>query len=94
LVLRDSQLVQLVEETDIATGQFDSSTIPNDDRYLAEVLHSFPSAALITTDQTLREEITQLGLKAVLFHDDVNAAINAAEALETLPPPQATNPAD
>jgi hypothetical protein len=83
LVLRNSQLVQLVEETDILWDEFDLSTVPGDDRYLAEVLHSFPSAVLVTTDQFLRDQLTNLALKAVLFQDDVDAALRAAEILDT-----------
>lgn len=81
LVLRNSRLVQLVEETDIVGDEFDFSTIPEDDRYLAEVLHSFPSAVLVTTDEFLRDQLMLLNLKAVLFRDDVPAVVAKAEEL-------------
>ena len=82
LVVRDSQLVQLVEETQIIPSGLDLATIPRDDHYLVEVLNSFPSAVLITTDQFLQEQIILLGLRAVLFRDDVEAALAAVDAFE------------
>jgi hypothetical protein len=80
LVLRNSQLVRLIEEEDVLEDDFDFSVVPEDDLYLAEVLHSFPSAVLVTTDVFLRDQLLNLGLKAVLFRDDIDAALQAVEA--------------
>lgn len=84
LVLRNSQLVQLVEETDILRDEFDISTVPEDDRYLAEVLHSFPAAVLVTTDAFLRNQLINLGLKAVLFQDNVEEIWQVVEVFDAL----------
>jgi len=81
LVLRDFQMVRLIEEGDLTGQECDLSSIPADDRYLVEVLLSFPSAVLITTDEFLRDQVVALGLRAVLFRDNIALALNGAEAL-------------
>lgn len=81
LNLRDLTLVRLVEEEEIQTEGLDLSTIPLDDRYLVEVLHSFPESILISTDAFLVEQVTHLNLRAVLFQDNVDAVLQRAEEL-------------
>jgi hypothetical protein len=48
---------------------------------LVETLFSFPEAVLISTDGFLVHQVNHLNLKAVLFKDDVNGALQAAERL-------------
>ena len=81
LNLRDFTLVRIVEESEIQTAGLDLATIPADDRYLVETLYSFPEAVLISTDGFLVQQVNHLNLKAVLFKDDVNATLQAAERL-------------
>jgi hypothetical protein len=81
LNLRDFTMVRLVEEHEIQTEGLDLSTIPMDDRYLVEVLHSFPESVLISTDTFLVEQVNHLHLRAVLFQDDVYAALRRAEEM-------------
>jgi hypothetical protein len=81
MTLRDFTMVQLVDEREIIAEIPDLNTIPKDDRYLAEVLYSFSQAVLISTDAFLVEQVTHLNLKAVLFQDDINAALQRAEEL-------------
>ncbi|HEV2991945.1 MAG TPA: hypothetical protein VG759_26145 [Candidatus Angelobacter sp.] len=79
--MRDFTLVRIVEESEIQTEGLDLATIPLDDRYLVETLYSFPEAVLISTDGFLVHQVNHLNLKAVLFKDDVNGALQAAERL-------------
>jgi|SRR5579859_1867198 len=81
LTLRDSTIVRLVEEHEVRTEGLDLSTIPMDDRYLVEVLHSFPESVLISTDAFLVEQVNHLHLRAVLFQDDVHDALRKAEEM-------------
>jgi hypothetical protein len=79
MTLRDFTMVRLVEEHEIQTEGLNLDAIPVDDRYLVEVLHSFPESVLISTDAFLVEQVNNLHLRAVLFQDDVNAALLRAE---------------
>jgi len=78
MTLRDFTTVQLVDEREIETESLDLSRVPPDDRYLVEVLNSFPEAVLISTDAFLVEQGNLLKLKAVLFQDDVNIVLQRA----------------
>ena len=78
MTLRDSMMVQFVDEHEINAEIPVLSTIPRDDRYLVEVLYSFPEAVLISTDAFLVEQVKLLKLKAVLFEDNVNAVLQKA----------------
>jgi hypothetical protein len=81
MTLRDFTMVRIVEEHEVRTEGLDLSTIPMDDRYLVEVLYSFPECVLISTDAFLVEQVNHLHLRAVLFQDDVNAALLRAEEM-------------
>jgi hypothetical protein len=81
MTLRDFTMVRLVEEDEIQTEGIDLSAIPMDDRYLVEVLHSFPESVLISTDAFLVQQVNNLQLRAVLFQDDVDAALQRAEEM-------------
>ena len=81
MTLRDFTMVRIVEEDEIRAEGRDLSTIPRDDRYLVEVLHSFPECVLISTDAFLVEQVNDLDLRAVLFRDDVNIALQKAEEI-------------
>jgi len=81
MTLRDFTIAQLVDEHEIKAEIPDLSTIPPDDRYLVEVLYSFPDAVLISTDAFLVEQVTHLNLRAILFQDDVRTALQRAEEL-------------
>ena len=78
MTLRDFTMVRIVEEHEIETESLDLSRVPPDDRYLVEVLNSFPEAVLISTDAFLVEQVNLLKLKAVLFQDDVNIVLQRA----------------
>ena len=79
LSLRDLTLFRIVEENEISAANLELTTIPADDRYLVEVLYSFPAAVLVTTDHFLQQQVVALGLKAVLFQNDIPAALAAIE---------------
>jgi hypothetical protein len=81
MTLRDFTMVRIVEEHEIRAEGQDLSTIPLDDRYLVEVLYSFPMCVLISTDAFLVEKVTHLNLRAILFHDDVNVTLQRAEEM-------------
>lgn len=71
LSLRDFELFRIIEESEIGLDIPRLESIPADDRYLVEVLHSFPTAVLVTTDGFLQQQVLALGLQAVLFQDDI-----------------------
>jgi|SRR5437764_3720958 len=81
MTLRDFTMVRIVEENEIQTEGLDLTTIPRDDRYLVEVLYSFPECVLISTDAFLVKQVNHLHLRAVLFQDDVNIALQRAEEM-------------
>jgi hypothetical protein len=80
----DSEIFLLMEDHEIAQAtELSLATVPLDDRYLAELLMSVPEAVLVTTDATFRDAVGALGLKALLFGDDVNRFF---ADLDELPP--------
>lgn len=79
LSLRDLELFRIIEETEIAPEVPKLESIPADDRYLVEVLYTFPMAVLVTTDGFLQKQVLALGLRAVLFQDDIQAILAKVE---------------